>query len=55
MACIGKIYGEADVYDVHEFHLRDVNSNTGSGVATVEEIQLEDDNLYVDITLMILI
>ena len=50
VACIGKKYGEVDVYGIHEFHIRDVNSNTDLGAATVEEIQLKDDNLYVGLT-----
>ncbi|XP_027157772.1 uncharacterized protein LOC113759398 [Coffea eugenioides] len=50
VACIDKKYEKVDVYDIYEFHIRDVNSNTDLGAVTVEEIQLEDDNLYVDIT-----
>ena len=37
VACIGKKYAEADVYGVHEFHIRDINSNTGPSAVTAQE------------------
>lgn len=48
--CIGKKYAETDVYGVHEFHIRDINSNTGPSAVIAEKIQQEEDGLHVDIT-----
>ena len=48
LALAKKKFGEVDVYVVHEFHIRDINNNTGnSSIANAKGTQLKEDGLYV--------